>query len=197
MGAPWATWSTATPQHVPVSLYGDDCKIRQGEKMVALFMSFPLFRPQSVRCSKFLLFAVQEELEYKRHTMDRVLRFVVWSLNCFRIGRYPSTGCNGEHLSGVQAERATKEIVPGRKFAVTELKGDWAWYKRLFSFRSSWKGGSRVPVCFACRAGSGDPFPVYYKVDENSACWETEYTLVDWLAEQCPPQPCALALRSA
>ena len=192
VGAPWASWSSATPQHVPLALYGDDCKIRPGEKMVGLFLSFPLFRPRSVRCSKFLLFAVQEELEYKHFTMDSVLRFLVWALNCLHVGRFPRTGCDGEELRGAQAERAGKEVAPGRKFAVTELKGDWSWFKKVFRFKSSWKGGTKVPVCFHCRAGAREPFSIYYKVHADSECWRSEYTLLDWLVEQCPVRPCCL-----
>ena len=153
---------------------------------------FPLFRPKSVRRSKFLLFAIQEELEYNHRTLDCVLRFVVWALNCLHVGRYPRTGCNGEQLTGAQAARAGREVVPGRQFAITELKGDWAWFKKILRFKSSWKGGLNVPVCFHCRAGSRRPYKIYYKVDVTSDCWGSEYTLLDWLVEQCPRKPCFL-----
>lgn len=186
--AAWATWSRASESHVPIALYGDDCKLRPYEKMIGIFMSFPLWRPRSVRCSKFLLCAVQLELEYKHLTVDCILRYLVWSLNCLYIGRWPRVGCDGEPLSPKQAQKAGQEIVPGRQFAVTELKGDWAWFKKIMRFKSSWKGGARVPVCFQCRARSDWPV-LYYEVGPSDPCWQTQYTLLEWLAEQCPSRP--------
>ena len=172
VGAPWATWSSATPppQHVPIALYGDECKLRPGEKMVGFSMSLLLFRPRSVRRSKFWLFAVQEELEYKRETMDRVLHFIVWALDCLHAGRYPTKGCDGEQLSGVQAERARKEIVPGRR-----AQRGLGLVQEDLLFKSSWKGSAKVPVCFYCQAGGKEPFPS--SEDESRSIQSTDLSL--------------------
>ena len=193
-GAGWATHSSASSLHVPMSLYGDDCKIRQKEKMVGIFLSFPLWRPRTVRCSKFLLCAVQDELLYRHVTLDKIFRYLVWALNCLHIGRYPRCGIDGGSLDSARACKAGQEIAPGRCFAIAEVKGDWAWFKKIFRFQSSWKGGSKVPVCFHCRAFSQRP-RIYYEVGEDSECWSSEYGAIDWLLEQCPLQPSAMVNR--
>ena len=46
-GADWAKASPASDSHVPIGLYGDACRVRQGEKMTGIFMNLPLFRPQN------------------------------------------------------------------------------------------------------------------------------------------------------
>ena len=77
ISAPWACRHPAEETAVPVGLYGDACKIRPYEKMVGIFINFPLFRPRSVRCSRFLLVAIQEENMFQRKTLDAIFRFVV------------------------------------------------------------------------------------------------------------------------
>ena len=94
-GADWAKASPASDSHVPIGLYGDACRVRQGEKMTGIFMNLPLFRPQSIRCSRFLLAAVQEELMVGRRTLDCIWRYVIWCMNLLFDGRWPSTGIDG------------------------------------------------------------------------------------------------------
>jgi len=199
-GAKWALHSQATEETVPLGLYGDSVKVRstyQGvEKMVGIFLSCPLFRPRSCRCSRWLLFACQEELLYKHHTLDCVYMYLVWNLNQLFNGKYPRHGFNGAPLSVQGAARAGDWVCNSHRcFQVTEIRGDWAWHKMIFRFNSSWKAGSNMPVCFKCRAyGTGPTQSLYYNIEENSPCWQTEYANVaDFIAEQCPPSPCHMA----
>lgn len=163
--------------------------------MVGIFLSCPLFRPRSCRCSRCLLFACQEELLYKHHTLDCVYMYLVWNLNQLFNGKYPRHGFNGAPLSVQGAARAGDWVCNSHRcFQVTEIRGDWAWHKMIFRFNSSWKAGSNMPVCFKCRAyGTGPTQSLYYNIEENSPCWQTEYANVaDFIAEQCPPSPCPL-----
>lgn len=193
VSAKWAVRHPARSDAIPIGLYGDACKIRQGEKMVGIYMNLPMYRPRSIRCSRFLLTAVQEELMYKRKTLDCIWRFVVWRVNLLLEGKYPSCDINGRLLQGPEMLRAGREVVAGKTFALTELRGDWVWLKDCLSFRSSWKGGTTYPVCFKCEARAREPH-LYYNVQRNSDVWNTEYTNVaDFLASQMPNNPSFLA----
>ena len=189
VAAPWALRHPAKDDAIPVGIYGDACKIRQGKKMVGIYMNLPLFRPKSIRCSRFLLVAVQEELMYKRKTLDCIWRQIIWRMNLLLEGKHPQCDIDGQPLQGPQLKRAGQEIVPGKTFAVTELRGDWLWMKQCFSFKSSWKGGSKYPVCFQCEARAKEPH-LYYNVRHDSSVWETEYpTLTEFLIRQMPSHP--------
>lgn len=200
-GAKWALHSEAPENTVPLGIYGDAVKVRstyQGvEKMIGIFLNCPLYRPRSCRCSRWLLFACQEELLYKHHTLDCVYLYLVWCLNQLYTGKYPTRGFRGASLSAWGATRAGQWVCNDHLiFQVTEIRGDWAWHKAIFRFNSSWKAGSNFPVCFQCRAyGKGTPHELYYNIEENSPCWQTEYGHVaEFIAEQCPRTPCHLDL---
>ena len=189
IASPWALHHPAGNQHVPIGLYGDSCKIRPGEKMVGIFMNLPLWRPKSIRCSKFLLTCFREEHAYRRDTLDAIFRFLVWRFNLLIEAKYPSCGIDGGPLSPGQASKAGQDVVQGgRKFAITELRGDWLWFKDIFSFKSSWKGGNKYPVCFKCEARAIEPH-LYYDVKPGSSCWTTEYDLAGFLINQMPRKP--------
>ena len=126
---------------------------------------------------------------YRRKTIDTIFRYLVWRLNLLFDAKFPSCGLNGESLPPRQAARAGQDVVQGgRQFAVTEIRGDWSWFKDIFSFKSSWKGGARYPVCFLCEARSVEPH-LYYMVKPDSPVWDTEYDLADFLVKQMPDQP--------
>lgn len=189
VSAQWALCHPARSDAIPLGLYGDSCKVRQGSKMVGIYLNLPLFRPKSIRSSRFLLVAVQEEMMFKRKTLDAIYRFLVWRLNLLHDGKYPHTNINGGPLQGSELQHAGKEIVHNKTFAVCELRGDWVWLKDCLSLRSSWKGGTVLPVCFKCEARSIEPH-LYYNVERQSNVWSTEYsTLADFLVHQMPAEP--------
>lgn len=189
-----AAWAQCHPglekKSMPCGLYGDACRVRPGEKVLGIFLNLPLFRPRSIRCSRFLLIGIQEELMYKRKTLDAILRFVVWRMNLLIVGRWPTCDIDGNLLTRrSDLKRAGQEVVKDMTFAVTELRGDWVYMKEVLSFRSSWKGGSRFPVCFQCEARAVEP-NLYYQVHEDSHVWTTIYpTLIDFLVQQMPSDP--------
>ena len=196
-GSPWALHSQAPETTMPLGIYGDSVKVRSTyrglEKMIGVFLSVPLYRPRSIRCSRWLLFSVQEELIFRHQTLDAVFKYLVWALNHLYRGKFPTCGMNGEQLDKKGALRAGEWICKRNHwtFQVTELRGDWLWHKQILRFRSSWKGGANAPVCFQCPAwAKGPQEQLYFHVDENSKLWELEYkTVVDFLVEQCPSTP--------
>ena len=189
VGSAWAVNHPASNFHVPISLYGDSCKIRTGEKMLGIFCSFPLWRPKSIRCSRFLLVALREEQLHGRATLDCIYRYIVWRINLLFAGKWPRCSINGGELPPDKAQRGGQFVVhDGRQFAITELRGDWVFHKQVLSFKSSWKGGTIFPVCYRCEARSHEPH-LYYEVGPNASSWNTEYDLYSFLAAQMPSQP--------
>lgn len=194
VGAPWAVCHPATDEHVPLAVYGDSCKVRSisyqaPEKIVGVFLSCPLWKPRSVRASRWLLFSIEESRLYQHQTIDRVLAYVTWALNCLFTGRWPHCGMNGEEFEhgSPQAQRAGQWIISDRRlqFALTELRGDWLWYQGLFRLRSSWKSGTNFPLCYLCPAMSRGP-DRYYDVKEGSVLWTKELSFPEFLVKQIP-----------
>lgn len=195
MGSPWALNSTATDEHIPLGLHGDGAKVRQlayqpAQKTVGIWLNAPLWRPKSVRASRWLIAAIKEEDLYQHYTLDCLYKRITWSLNCLHSGVFPSTGPNGETLEGKKLARAGTPICDGKVFAVTEVRADWVYHKQVLRFQSSWKGGARVPVCFFCPAwNSGEN--KYYDVSESSVLWTKQYSLIDFLVHELPQDhPC-------
>lgn len=193
--ADWAMWSDASNQHIPVGIYGDSCKLRPESKMMGVFLSFPLFRPRSIRASRFLIACVQEEVMVGRQTIDCLWRQVVWACNVLFEGTWPHTDINGSRLPIQPGRVPGKYIVPNRRFCVSEIRGDWVFFKDfVLSCKSSWKGGTRLPVCFQCEARSiGDA--LYYDIAPESHVWTTEYPdVATFLAKQIPNNPSFFSL---
>lgn len=178
-----------TDGHIPVGLYGDGARARQQaymppEKVVGIFINLPLWRPKSSRHSRFLLFSIEEDLCFVRKTINAIYRRITWSLNHAFFGRWPLKGPDGEILSGKAGQLLTPD---GKRFVLTEHRGDWNFFKWVLGFRSSWIAGKNVPVCYRCAAyAKGAPNQHYYHVGENAWCWDTEYNRTRFLAEETP-----------
>ena len=99
---PWALHSKASESHIPLGFYGDGAtlifKYGKHESVIGLFMSLPLWRPRSVRCSRYLLFVIEEASLWRHHTLNCILRKLVWSYNLLDSGIHPSMGMGGERL---------------------------------------------------------------------------------------------------
>ena len=196
-GAKWAEYSSASLQHVPLTLYGDAARTRQVPfgppgKVLGLFLSCPLFRPKSASASRWLLFSIDEYLLFGHKTMDAVLTRLTWSLNCLYTGVYPKCGPAHEALTGSQAARAGQPICGGTVFAVCQLRGDWVWHKDLFRLKSSWKSGATQPVCFLCPAMARGTNR-YYNVGDSSPLWQQQFSFCQFLCQQIPAsKPCHL-----
>ena len=75
----------------------------------------------------------------------------------------------------------------GVKFALTEHRGDWSFFKQLLGFASSWIGGTHCSVCFRCDAyGTGQGNYQYWNVGQGAHCWSQEYDRVTFIARQMP-----------
>ena len=118
--APWALQHSSDGTHVPIGLYGDAAKYGDvnTKKIWGIWMNVVLFRPRSVRLSRYLLFAVDHETSLGVRTIYPLLAECVRSLNSVYDG------------------------VLGRKFCVTEIRGDWEFQYMIFRMRRFWNSSS-------------------------------------------------------
>ena len=141
---------------IPLGFYGDAAQLITKvkiEKLLCLFCNIPIFRPKSIRFSRFLLWSCDVSLLYKNRTLNTILRWVTWSFNCLYAGTYPTTRPGNRPLEPHEVERAGTWLTRKKlQFQVYELRGDWEFHKMIWQFRYSWKGGVNVGICFRCPA---------------------------------------------
>ena len=168
-GEPWA--QGVSPDRWPIGLYGDGARVNTtfgSENCIGVFLNFILWKPRSIRCSRFLLFAMPEHQLWKHYTMNVVLRRIVWSVNCLIAGQHPRLGPYQEELPAHLKARAGQQMAI--RCWVSELRGDWSWHKKLWRFeKTSWTG---TQVCHWCPAlaKSRDPKELYWSLKNNT--WE-------------------------
>ena len=110
-GCPWA--QDESQDRIPVKIFGDDCVYDDRQtKAYAIVMSLPLWRPKSARNSRFLLWVQKSSKFVGFEGVQPVLARLVWSLNYAYDNKLPKTG---------------------HRFVVTEIGGDWAWFRFFFS----------------------------------------------------------------
>ncbi|CAE7784621.1 unnamed protein product, partial [Symbiodinium sp. CCMP2456] len=155
---PWALEHPATDRHIPIGIYGDAAKIPtafNADKILGIFINLPLWRPTSIRASRFLIFAVEESKLWGTHTLSAVLERIVWSLNLLFEGKRPTVDPQGNDMPDpfkfygwVCRDKSV--------FALTEIRGDQLWHKQIFRFSASWVWTSQK-VCHACDARAHGP----------------------------------------
>ena len=159
------------------------------QKVRGIFVSLPLFRPRSIRMSRWLLFSIDEKLLYQNVTLHSVLRRIVWSANLLFEGVYPASGPFGEEFD---PKLSGKPICGGKRFAVTELRGDQLWHKQVWQHKASWKGGVHESVCCQCDVRNRG-HEAYFRIEDGDEIGR-EYSLLDFINEQLPLRnPCSSA----
>ena len=139
VGEGWA--QGATLDMIPLGFHGDGAQTwtrYKVEKVLTLSFNVPLFRPRSVRYSRFVLFTIDKTKLFKNRTLNAVLRKLVTSFNALYMGVDPETGgpiTRGSH-----------------RFYLCELRGDWEWVRDLWNFKKC--GWNSKDVCFRCTASS-------------------------------------------
>lgn len=165
----WSLETNAGTSHIPVGLYGDGARLStvfQTENIFGLFLNLVLFRPASVRSSRFLLWSGERSRFFKNRTLNKILRVLVWSLNHAYAGVFPSTDYKGNPINDPRSGQPLTKT--GDCFAVTELRGDWEFHVVQWRFKHcSWK---TITPCFRCpcRSKSGNPKELYYTTDETA-----------------------------
>lgn len=131
----------------PLGMHGDEANIgiisQPYSKIIGMTLNIPVFRPKSTRLTRFLMFALESAtLVDAVHTVWPLLVRIVASLN-----------------------RCTEEGILGRKFILTELRGDQAWFYFLLQHKARW---TSVNICFRCGAHTKSDQNCYALYDAGS-----------------------------
>ena len=161
----WAVNSPASSSHIPIAVYGDACQCK-GVKLLGIFLSFPLWRATSTRCSRWLLCALEESRLWGTDTLSAIMERITFSLNML--------------FDGWDLENE-KTLAGGRVFTLTELRGDWLWHKQLWNFTSSWKAMKNICYRCDCVARDANPKKLFWNIDEGD--WH-EYNRCEFITSQ-------------
>ena len=166
------------PGVVPCGFYADEAAFKSGppqQKVLAMYLNFCLFRPASIRHSRFLVFAIHSAYMLGPETLYPVLAKLVESFHWAFLGRRP----NGTPL-----------CEDGTRFLITEMRGDLDWLKTCWKFEK--RGWSSQDVCFFCEAKAQGPDYPYTEVGCDAKWNETEFSNVwDWAAKVLPEKICS------
>ena len=186
-GEPWAQ-NVESELMVPIGLYGDSAKMTTkfgSENVLAMFCNVLLWRPSSVRWSRFLIFCISEE-RLTTQALQAFLRRIAWSCNHAHCGRFPEAGVHGEALSGAAARKAGLPLTSRLdRFQVTEYRGDWSWHKKIWRFwKTQWNAEY---VCHLCNAkGISENWQeVYWNIESNN---HREFSVTSFIANRIPPR---------
>ena len=180
-------WAQDVPEEemeftVPIGLYGDSARVDTNfntEHIMAFFANILLWRPRSVRMSRFLVLAIPES-RLTGETIQAILRRITWSCNHAFFGRWPKTDHVGALIGG---HLAGKSLTPGNlKFQVTELRGDWSFHKKIWQWpKVQWNAAD---ICHLCpvKGISSDWGQLYW----NFEATHEDFSLTQYLAHRMP-----------
>ena len=185
-------WARTIDSHerIPLGIFGDGARVTTHAgvtNIVGIFMNVIHWRPASVRSSRFLLFAIGEGDLWNHHTLNKVYRRLTWSFNTLWAGVHPDRDPWGHELPEKMKGKAGSNIVcdGAYKFAVTEIRGDWSYHKKVFRFKNtSWNS---INTCHWCRAKSTGPYKdVFWNLETTSSWYDRNLNLDDWCEEKMP-----------
>ena len=173
---------------IPLGVYGDSAKVSTAfgaENILGVFLNIVLWKPQSVRASRFMLMSIPESKLWGHHSLDVIYRRVVWSINSLWEGKHPSLDQYGKplppHLQKLAGTSITRDNL---SFVCTEVRADWSYHKKLWRFANcSWNG---ISMCYWCPAkAKGDFQSLYWNIDDNT--WSQErFSLIDFINKRIP-----------
>ena len=157
----------------PLGLHGDEANIgvinNPTNKVIGITLNLPLFRPKATRLARWLLFAIESD-----H---------VWSVEATL---YPVLEVISDSLND-----AIQNGVGGRRFLVTELRGDQAWIRYIFRHKAYWIGNN---ICYRCKACS-KPTDLNYALNDMPGGWEsTMRSTADFINEELEEPYCCYVL---
>lgn len=191
-GEPWALDGPDDTSFIPVGFYGDGARLAtvyKTEKLIGLWVNLPLWRPKSTRASRWMVFSILADKLFKDHTLNHVLKHLLWSFWCLYSGEIPSRGPFGgdlpKHMSGREGEQLIKERK--LRFIVTEYRGDWEWHRDLWHVRNCSWVSINIGVCFKCGAMSKGAWNnAHYNTDENTVWAATEFSKEEFMELRQP-----------
>ena len=156
---------------LPLGLHGDGVPHQKGKSIEVLSWNF---LSKNVH-TRFLFALVDKTYTCKcgcsgRHTIERLLEVFSWSLRNLVAGAYPSRRHDGTEWQDTDKNRA-KLRGTLQKAILEQVRGDWSWYKQIFSF-PSWSGEY---ICWKCCANKSD-----------APYWDVS-TTAQWRSMRLPP----------
>ena len=147
---------------LPLGIHGDEASMAiisaPYDKIYGVFLNVVLFRPTTTRLSRFLLFSVDSSRVWSlEDTMYPLLEEIKNSLNF-----------------------ACETGVAGRRFLVSELRGDQAWFRYILRHRSWWLTRE---VCFKCKASIDGGHNCYTNYDIDLGPRTTEQFILEELPQ--------------
>ena len=153
-GEGFATHSPGGPTTVPIGFYSDEARYGlqyNTDKVLAIYINLVLFRPQSVRLSRFLIFSIRSKFLISAHTIGPVLQRTAWGLHWAFLGTFPTCDLDGGPLPPAKQAKAGQPLCQDNtNFLCTEYRGDLALHKFLWSFKK--RGWNAIDTCFFCEA---------------------------------------------
>lgn len=86
-------------------------------------------------------------------TLGPVWQFLAWSINCLYLNRHPEVDVFGNRW---QSE-ATGPVVPGHRFRLTEVRGDWKFMQETWGVNSHWRKNRACHRCCANKKAGATP----------------------------------------
>lgn len=175
-GEPWA--QNVSPDVHPIGIYGDSARVNTKfgfVSVVGIYFNCVLWKPQSVRASRFLVCSIPEHQLWKHFTLNCIYRRIAWSITALVKGIHPESGPYGEALPK-HLHELRGQALPHR-CKLTEVRGDWSWHKKIFRFeRCSWNG---IQMCHHCPAlaASQDAADLYWNFENNN--WDSHLFSLD------------------
>ena len=116
-----------------------------------------------------------------RHTIDAIVRIFVWSINLTFGDYFPATRHDLTPFTSSADRNRKKQIGTslGFRSVLLQCRGDWAWFKELFSF-PSWASKN---LCWRCQA-SQDGNNCYKNFGLKAAWRKTRLTAADFFQLQ-------------
>lgn len=151
----------------PLGIHGDEAAIglinAPTNKINGIFLNLVLFRPKATRLSRYLLFAIESEKMWSMiDTIYPVLEALTESLN-------------------LCAEKG----VGGRRFLLSEIRGDQVWFRQIFRHKAYWLGNH---ICFRCKA-TAQATNMSYAVYNSDGSWTSTRRSTNEFLEEELSQP--------
>ena len=135
-----------------VGLWGDGvpCNWDRSDSLELLSLNFPgLPTTSEFKALRIPLTGLAKKHVAGKDTYDDLMKIIVWSLEALASGRWPRARHDGSPWQAggdaVRAKMAGKPL--GLRGCLVEVRGDWAFYKLVFSF-PQWN--EKAGMCWRC-----------------------------------------------
>ena len=180
--APWMEDPAfAATNYYPYGLYGDEAEYTvTKEKLLVIFMSFPLQESKKVLDTRFPVCMLRTERILGPETLCPIWDYLAWSCNCLFDGRWPSKSLSGEVIRSSGPGCAPGQFLceDGTKFRLVEFRGDWKWQVQIFRLKGHF---GALNVCHRCRASKKDVQYPYSDFRPNAGWIQTERSQREFL----------------